>query len=58
VGQAGEGSMDWIDLAQDRARWPALMKVVTNLWIPVNAGTSSTSRRSVSLFNIVHFTCS
>jgi len=26
--------MDWIDLAQDRDRWQALVNVVTNLWVP------------------------
>ena len=26
--------MDWIDLAQDRERWQALVSVVMNLWIP------------------------
>jgi hypothetical protein len=25
--------MDWIDLAQDRNRWRALMNAVMNLWI-------------------------
>ena len=24
--------MDWIDLAQDRDRWQALVKAVMNLW--------------------------
>jgi len=27
----GVGNMDWIDLAQDRGRWRALMKVVINI---------------------------
>jgi len=26
--------MDWIDLAQDRDRWQALVNVVMNLWVP------------------------
>jgi len=26
--------MDWIELAQDRDRWPALVNTVTNLWVP------------------------
>ena len=26
--------MDWIDLAQDRDRWQALVDAVTNLWVP------------------------
>jgi hypothetical protein len=28
------GVMDWIDLAQDRAHWKALVNTVINLWVP------------------------
>ena len=28
------GSMDWIELAQDRDRWGALVKTVMNLQVP------------------------
>ena len=28
------GDMDWIDLAQDRGRWRALVYAVTNLRVP------------------------
>jgi ribosomal protein S4E len=30
----GVGFMDWIELAQDRARWRALVNVAMNLRIP------------------------
>jgi hypothetical protein len=30
--------MDWIDLAQDRNRWRALMEKVMNFWVQLNAG--------------------
>jgi len=26
--------MDWIDVAQDRGRWRALVSAVMNLWVP------------------------
>jgi hypothetical protein len=29
----GWGDMDWIDLAQDRGRWRALVNVVMNLGV-------------------------
>jgi hypothetical protein len=28
------GGMDWIDMAQDRNRWRAVMNAVMNLWVP------------------------
>jgi hypothetical protein len=32
------GGMDWIDLAQDRHKWPGLVNKITNLRVPQNAG--------------------
>ena len=32
--EVGCGGMDWIELAQDRNRWQALVNVVMNLWVP------------------------
>ena len=32
--EVGFGGMDWIELAQDRDRWLALVDVVMNLRVP------------------------
>jgi hypothetical protein len=32
--ELGWRDMDWIDLAQDRDQWSALMNTVMNFWIP------------------------
>jgi hypothetical protein len=34
--EIGWGGMDWIDLAQDRDQWRALVNTVMNLRVPYN----------------------
>jgi CRISPR/Cas system-associated protein Cas7 (RAMP superfamily) len=36
--EVGWVGMDWIDLAQDRDRWQALLNAVMNLWVRKNVG--------------------
>jgi hypothetical protein len=36
--EVGSGCMDWIELAEDRDRWRAIVNAVMNLQIPSNAG--------------------
>ena len=46
--EMGYGGMDWIDLAQDRDRWRALVTAVMNLRVPQNAASVLTSSKPVS----------
>jgi hypothetical protein len=32
--ETGWDNMDWIDLAQDRDQWRALVNMIMNLWVP------------------------
>ena len=36
--EVGRGDMNWIELAQDRDRWRALVNAITKLQVPHNAG--------------------
>ena len=41
--EVGCGGIDWIDLAQNRDRWWALVNAVMNLRVPLNSGNFLTS---------------
>jgi hypothetical protein len=34
MGLDGWDDVDWIDMAQDRDQWRALVKTALNLWVP------------------------
>ena len=46
IQEMGRGSGEWMELAEDRDRWRALVSTVMNLWVPKNAGNFLTSCRT------------
>ena len=38
--EVGGGCGDWMELAQDRDRWRALVSMMRNLWVPKMQGIS------------------
>jgi hypothetical protein len=63
LGEVGWDDVDWIDLAQDRNRWRALVNMVLNLRVPSNAGklssglTSSGLSSSAQLHGVSYLKC-
>ena len=46
--EVGGGCGDWMELAQDRDRWWALVNMVMNLWVPKMRGISCLAAEPVS----------
>jgi hypothetical protein len=46
--EVGWGAIEWIDLAQERDTWQALVNAVMDLRVPLSAENFLTSRRLVS----------
>jgi hypothetical protein len=50
----GWGSLDWIDLAQDRDKWRALVNVVLNIRVPQNCRKLPSGYTTGGLSSSVH----
>jgi len=48
IQEVGGGCGDWMELAQDRGRWRALVSTVMNVWVPKMRGISSLAAEPVS----------
>ena len=46
--EVGRGCGDWMELAQDRDRWRALVRTARNLWVPKMRGISLLAAEPVS----------
>jgi hypothetical protein len=43
--EIGWDGMDWIDLSQDTDQWRALMNMIKNLRVPLDAGQLAASQK-------------
>jgi hypothetical protein len=55
LGEVGWGDVDWIGLDQDRNRLRALVNLVLNLRVPLNAGKLSSGLTSSGLSSSAQF---
>jgi hypothetical protein len=54
LGEIGWGGVDWIDLAQSRDKWRALVNAVTDFRVPKNTGKLSSGYTTGSLSSSAH----